>query len=208
MLRDGIQANRPGPFVHAALIFALSLGTEEDWHLADGLMKLVPPAGVAPIQRRWSYGGHRDSLECMLVHYFLLRHHKIDRSGYGTAEAMSRRLAAGIATFPEWLRTAPRFSSLAEVFENFLQDDFEDSLTAYLAEMPRNRASAQEILEEMGQWDEWLLYQALLQDFRGFLTKEEMGRVTEDYTKKFSVPLSAIMDGKPDEGGTESAKEE
>lgn len=207
-LRDGIQASQPLSMVRAALVFALSLGTDEDWHLADGLMELTPEAEALRLQSQWGPDAGADSREGMLVHYFWLRHRKIRKSEWGTAEDLSRRLSWEIATFPEWLKMTPRFSSLAEVFQIFLEEDFEDSLSAYLKVMPRNRASAQEILREMGQWDEWLLYQTLLQDFRRFLSKEELDRVMENYKKKFFVPLPALAGEEPGEKESISAQEE
>ena len=75
-----------------------------------------------------------------------------------------------------------------------LEDDFEDSLRKYLEKMPRTRESAEEILKEMTQRDEWELYKTLLQDFVEFLSREEISKTITAYKKKFMIPLSNIVD--------------
>ena len=96
--------------------------------------------------------------------------------------------------FPTWLTVESKFNSLDDVFETIMNDDFDETLTKYLDNMPRNREAAEEILEEMTQWDDWKLYKVLLQEYINFLTQDEIAKTIRAYKKIFSIPLSSIMD--------------
>lgn len=205
LITPEVRRGNSAALVNAALTFAFCLGTDKDWQIADALMKNLPLVDASRIQSRWGVSLHAPDTENLLVHYFLLRHHKIKKSSYGLMEDISDQLTAAIPTFPDWLKTKPRFHSLAEVFTLFLDDDFEDYLTSYLARMPRSRASAEELMHEMGQWDEWLLYQAALTDFSSYLTPSELRAIMLAYPKKFFIPLSSITDRPIPEDTTEKA---
>lgn len=209
VLRESVENCEPFALVYMALTFALCFGTDQDWHLADDLMKKLPDKDAKRIYAAWPESTRKEDIEGVLIHYFLLRHKKAQKSPLGSAEFMSKRLSSELSNFPDWLKTAPRFQSLEDVFNIFLDDDFEECLTVFLEDMPRNRASTEEILRELKQWDEWLLYRAVLQDFIAFMTKEEVDTVIVNYKKKFYVPLSAITDvGSNGQAGVGSVQED
>ena len=192
VLRENVESYDPFALVYMALTLALCFGTDQDWRLADGLMKKLPEKAAKRIYVSWPRPTCKEDIEVVLIHYFLLRHKKVPKSPLGNAESMSKRLSSELSNFPDWLKTTPRFQTLEDVFDIFLDDDFEECLTAFLEGMPRDRASTEEILRELKQWDEWLLYRAVLQDFRVFMTKEEVDAIMLNYKKKFYVPLSVI----------------
>lgn len=194
ILRDGIKNGEPFSYVNQALLFALHFGNDKDWHLADDLMEALPDRNIESVQNWWQDIGNEDDIEGFLVHYFLLRHKKIKSSALGIIDELSDKLSKKIKSFPDWLIVQPRFSSLDDVFETMLDDDFEENLSYYLDRMPRDRKAAEEILEEITQWDEWELYRVLLQDYASFLTSEEIQNIIRAYKKKFMIPLSNIVD--------------
>ena len=194
LLKPGIYDSVPFAFVNMALLFAINLGTDSDWKISDELMEKLPGDNSFGVQSWWEDIGNKGEIEGLLVHYYLLRHKKITKSVFGDLEVLSKKLVEGIKTFPEWLIVYPRFKSLDDVFGIMLENDFEDSLRKYLDNMPRTRESAEEILKEMTQWDEWELYKTLLQDFVEFLSREEISKTITAYKKKFMIPLSSIVD--------------
>lgn len=194
LLRDGVKNNDPFSFVNSALLFALIYGTDEDWKFSDELMKEMPDSDTANIESWWENVGKNGDPEGLLVHYFLLRHDKIKKSVFGNKEQLSKKLSEEIKGFPSWLIVHPRFTSLDDVFKTMLDADFDNNLKKYLDDMPRTHESAKEILYEMTQWDEWLLYKVLLQDFVQFLTKDELSKIVKAYKEKFFTPLSSIIE--------------
>ncbi len=194
LLKEGVINKEPFSFVNLALLMALRFGGEDDWKLSDDLMKEMPDTSVFSVRSWWADVANDGDVEGFLVHYFLLRHKKMDKSDLGDKEQLSKKLSEEIEGFPEWLIVQPRFESLDDVFDAMLEEDFDDSLTKYLNNMPRTRKSAEEILEEMTQWDEWDLYKTLLQDYMEFLTPEEIRKTIRAYKKKFIMPLSSILD--------------
>lgn len=193
LLRPGLYELEPFAFVNMAILFAINLGTDSDWKISDELMEKLPSGNLIGVQSWWEDVGNKGDIEGVLVHYFLLRHKKIAKSTFGDLEDLSKKLVEGIQSFPEWLVVSPRFKSLDDVFDIMLDDDFEDSLKKYLDNMPRTRESAEEILKEMTQWDEFELYKVLLQDFTIFLNLDEIKKTIQAYKKKFSTPLPSII---------------
>lgn len=194
ILKDGIESGEPFSYVNQALLFSLCFGSDTDWHLSDDLMEALPDTKIENIQTWWQDVANEGDIEGVLVHYYLLRHKKIKSSTLGLIEDLSATLSEKLEAFPDWLVVQPRFKSLDDVFETMLDDDFEDNLSRFLDKMPRNREAADEILEEITQWDEWELYRVLLQDYTSFLTPEEIQSTIRAYKKKFMIPLSSIID--------------
>lgn len=194
LLREGVNEHEPFAFVNMALLLSLHFKTDLDWHLADDLIKELPPNKTDAIQIWWYNVAQSGDVEGVLVHYLLMRHKKIKSSELGSMERMSKQIKAQIDSFPDWLQTSPRFQTLSDVFEIFLEDDFENALVEYINEMPKSRDSVREIMAEIDQWDEWMLYKMLLQDFRELMTQAEFDVIIEKYKKKFSIPLSSIID--------------
>lgn len=85
------------------MTFALCFETEKDWRLADTIMEDLPETDTLSIQDWWGKVAKNGDVEGFLVHYFLLRHRKINDSRFGTVESLSKKLASEISTFPNWL---------------------------------------------------------------------------------------------------------
>jgi len=194
LLKEGIIQKESFSYVNLALLLALRCGKDSDWKFADELVEKMPDDNVSSVQGWWEDVGNSGDIEGLLVHFFLLRHGKIKKSVFGDMEQLSKKLSNELDNFPDWLIVLPRFSSLDDLFETMLDDDFEENLSQYLEKMPRDRKAAEEILEEMTQWDEWELYRILLQEYMEFLSPEEVAKTVQAYRKKFMIPLSSIID--------------
>lgn len=184
LLKEGIIQKEPFSYMNLALLLALRCGKDSDWKFADELAEKMPDDNISSIQGWWENVGSVGDVEGLLVHFFLLRHKKIKKSIFGDVEQLSQKLSSELDYFPDWLIVLPRFSSLDDLFDTMLDDDFEENLSRYLEKMPRDRKSAEEILEEMTQWDKWELYRILLQEYMEFLSPEEVAKTVQAYRKK------------------------
>ena len=67
--------------------------------------------------------------------------------------------------------------------------DFESSLSDYLLSMPKTRASAEELLDTIIQWDDIQLYSELLTEYAHLLRYEEKAKLIRQYRHLFDLPL-------------------
>ena len=181
--------------VNVALTFALCYGEDKDWHLSDELMKNLSAYKVSGVSSWWKDVAAQGDIEGDLVHYFLLRHNKIDESELGSLKSLSRRIRKNIPGLPGWICEDSDFDSLDDVFDAFDDVDFFELLDEYLNNMPCNRNSVDEILEKIEIFDILDLYQTVLDyDFRTLLTNEEIHKLVKDYKEKFSAELPFDID--------------
>lgn len=196
LLENGLENEDLFSAVNMALTFILRSGEEQDWRLADELFANLKENDIDffDVISWWENVDKSGDVEGALVHFFLLRHKKIEKSSLGNIEQLSQKLSEEIKSFPVWLTVGTGFKSLDSIFETMLDANFEENLKEYLNNMPRNREAAEEILNEITQWDEWELYRVILQDYAEYLTKNEISKIISAYKKKFMTPLSDIID--------------
>lgn len=103
LLRGGVQEKEPYSLVNMALTFSLCLGTDDDWHIADKLMAAISVDDTMGIQAWWCDVAKNGDVEGYLVHYFLLRHRKMQSSVLGSDVSIRQKLVNDIIPFPEWL---------------------------------------------------------------------------------------------------------
>ena len=88
--------------INMGLLFALSLSDPKDWRTADELFSLLP-SELSGADNWWEELGKSGEIEGWLVHFFLLRHKKIDHSELGTIDSLASHLTQHIDGFPDWL---------------------------------------------------------------------------------------------------------
>lgn len=71
------------------LLFALRLSTPDDWKTADELFALLPNE-LTGADSWWEKLGKNNESEGYLVHFFLLRHEKIEHSDLGSIKSNTR----------------------------------------------------------------------------------------------------------------------
>ena len=130
-----------------------------------------------------------EEIESYLVHFFLLRHEKIEQSSLGSIKSIALRLAKSIDGFPEWLAKDYAIETLDDVVECLDDPDFDTILEDFLEKMPYSRKSVEEMLKTVSALDLWPVYRKLLTDCTVFLTPEELAKLKADYKEKFSIPL-------------------
>lgn len=188
LLLPGVQEREPFCIINMGLLFALNLSTPIDWKTADDLFALLPN-GLTGADSWWEKLGQNNESEGYLVHFFLLRHEKIEQSSLGSIKSLAVRLAKSIDGFPEWLAKDYAIETLDDVTDCLDDPDFDSILEDFLERMPCSRESVDEMLETVSALDLWPVYRKLLTDCVALLTPEELAKLKADYKEKFSIPL-------------------
>ena len=84
------------------------------------------------------------------------------------------------------------FDSLDDLYGYMMSDGGEydsDMVRGYIDRLPRCRESAEEILENMENWDDRELYDALFSDFTEFLTINELDKAKKNFSEIFDDDL-------------------
>lgn len=102
LLLNGVREREPYSLINMALLFSLDLSTDQDWITADTLFALLPDS-IENADSWWETIGKNDDIEGYLVHFFLLRHKKIEQSNLGTIKSIAMRLKRNVEKFPDWL---------------------------------------------------------------------------------------------------------
>ena len=188
LLLPGVQEREPFCLINMGLLFALRLSTPDDWKTADELFALLPN-GLTGADSWWEKLGKNNESEGYLVHFFLLRHEKIEHSDLGSIKSIALRLAKNVNGFPEWLAKDYAIETLDDVIECLDHPDFDTILEDFLEKMPCSRESVEEMLETVSALDLWPVYNKLLTDCVALLSPEELAKLKADYKEKFSIPL-------------------
>lgn len=189
MLQEGVKEGDAFSLVNTALVFALMLGDDESWHLADSIFERLSGFGGMLVSSWWEDLAKEGDNEGYLVIFFLLRHGKIDDERLGSIKSIAMRLAKSIDGFPEWLAKDYAIETLDDVTDCLDDPDFDSILEDFLERMPNSRESVDEMLETVSALDLWPVYRKLLTDCAAFLTPEELAKLKADYKEKFSIPL-------------------
>lgn len=188
LLLPGVKEKEPFSLINMGLLFALRLSTPDDWKTADELFALLPNE-LTGADTWWENLGKNKELEGYLVHFFLLRHNKIEHSDLGSIKSIALRLAKSIDRFPEWLAKDYAIETLDDVIECLDDPDFDTILEDFLEKMPCSRESVEEMLETISSLDLWPVYHKLLTDCVALLLPDELSKLKADYKEKFSIPL-------------------
>ena len=193
LLLPGVQEKDPFCLINLGLLFALKFSTPDDWKTADDLFALLPD-DLTGAESWWEKLGENNELEGYLVHFFLLRHDKIDHSNLGSANSMALRLAKSVDGFPEWLAKDYVIETLDDVIECVDDPDFDTILEDFLEKMPSTRENVDEMLEVVSGWVLLPVYNKLLTDCVALLSPEELEKLQDEYKKEFSIPLPGEAD--------------
>ena len=105
LLLPGVKEQDPYAIINMGLLFALNLSAPDDWETADELFSLLPKE-LNKADSWWEALGKKDEDEGYLVHYFLLRHGKLDHSKLGSIESITAHLTKTVPGFSAWLARA------------------------------------------------------------------------------------------------------
>lgn len=193
LLLPGVQEREPFCIINMGLLFALRLSTPNDWETADDLFALLPNE-LTGADSWWEKLGKNNESEGYLVHFFLLRHKKIEHSDLGSIKSIVLRLTKSIDGFPEWLAKDYAIETLDDVIECLGDPDFDTILEACLEKISCSRENIEKMLETVSALDLWPVYRKLLTDCVVLLTPEELAKLKSDYKAKFSIPLPCAVE--------------
>lgn len=193
MLRSSVQSKDAFAIVNTALTLALRLGTNEDWTLADSLINEIEMADAINPLNWWVNVAKQGDVEGVLVAYLLQHHHKAFDSSLGTPMLLRWYLTCRLPSFPDWLQY-PETVTLDDIMSNMTAALYDDFLQEYLLQAPRDRKHACELLNAILQWDEYRLYEALLEDYAPFLTAAERSELRQRWRSKFDLPMPGSDD--------------
>lgn len=102
LLQDEIKRKNDFALVNMALLFALNLGTEHNWKIADQLVALVED-DIDSVCSWWEALAQKDDSEGWLVHLWLLRQRKIDESSLGSFGSVAEKVKSSYDNLPPWI---------------------------------------------------------------------------------------------------------
>lgn len=103
LLKVGVHEREPFSMINMSLFWALNVGGDEAWKLADGIMSNVPVCNISDAAGWWLELGRKGDIEGYLVHYWLLKYSKIKVSLLGTKLDIRRRIHFSIKNMPMYI---------------------------------------------------------------------------------------------------------
>lgn len=100
LLKEGVHNKEPFSMVNMSLLWALRIGGDEAWNLADNIMSNIPNDNLALVNDWWLKVGKAGDNEGYLVHYWLLKYGKIKHSSLGKESDIRSRLQLFIKDMP------------------------------------------------------------------------------------------------------------
>lgn len=102
ILRSGLGESEAFSMVNAALVLSVGMGEERDWEVADKLISFLP-AGCFSIINWWSDLERKGDPEGFLIHLWLIRHKKMERSPLAGISELRERVSEEFPNSPKWL---------------------------------------------------------------------------------------------------------
>lgn len=101
LLRDGTEKKDTFSLINMALLWALGVGKDSDWDMADNLASFVDENNVMDAFLWWRDVADAGEAEGYLVHLLLLRHGKVGSSPLGSIEKLFARVKEKYPGIPE-----------------------------------------------------------------------------------------------------------
>lgn len=100
LLKPGTAKKDTFSLINMALFWALNIGAEDDWKMADELISLVSKSDVHGAYLWWLDVGNKDDVEGQLVHLLLIRNGKIAKSHLGEMKALFDKVKSKYVAIP------------------------------------------------------------------------------------------------------------
>lgn len=104
LLKDGVHEKEPFSMINMALLWALNVKGEDNWKLADNIMSMVPRDNVSSALDWWLGVARNGDAEGYLVHYWMLKHNKIDKTLLGSKAELLDRIVSEINDIPDFMK--------------------------------------------------------------------------------------------------------
>lgn len=100
LLKPGTAKKNTFSLINMALFWALNIGAEDDWKMADELISLISKSDVHGAYLWWLDVGNKDDVEGHLVHLLLIRNGKIAKSPLGEMKALFDKVKSKYVAIP------------------------------------------------------------------------------------------------------------
>lgn len=118
LLKPGVASKDTLSLINMALFWAIRVGSEEDWKIADQLVSIVDKTNINRAYFWWLDVGNKDDVEGYLVHLLLIRNGKIASSPLGDIRVLFEKIKAKYKSIPE------EFKNIVTSFDNGATDPF------------------------------------------------------------------------------------
>lgn len=189
LLKSGVRNKSGFSITNFALTLSMKCRDDDSWRLAYDLMKVISGYEIMSVSSWWEDIAQKGEIEGYLVHFFLLKHDKIDESSLGSLKSISYRILKKIPDIPKWLCEKIEFDDIDEIIDLIDTNEFDDIIYEYLNGMDNTRNSAEELLSFVDSYDVYYVYEKLLVDFRKHLSNKEIDDLIAKCKEKFSLPV-------------------
>lgn len=107
LLTEGVRRQDSFSLMNMALHFALNLGTENDWRLADRLIKLIAEDSICAVYQWWHDLAAKEDPEGILAVYWLNRHDKLPIPLEQAGDPWIARINDHYSNIPQWFFESP-----------------------------------------------------------------------------------------------------
>ena len=104
LLQELVHGKESFSMINMSLLWALNIGTEENWKLADDIMSNLPKDEIMRAFYWWLDVANNGEVEGYLVHYWMLKNGIIDYTPLGTKEYLLEKVMSEIKDLPEFMK--------------------------------------------------------------------------------------------------------
>lgn len=104
LLKDGVFSKDSFSMINMALFWTLNVKGEDSWKLADNIISVIPREDISSALDWWLDIARKGDIEGYLVHYWLLRHNKIDKTPLGSRSELLDIIVSKIKDIPDFIK--------------------------------------------------------------------------------------------------------
>jgi len=103
ILRNGVHNKDIFSMINMALLWALNIGGDEGWRLADKIMSVLSTDNILAAMHWWEDVAKAGDVEGELVHYWIVKYNKFDFSTLGEKEELLKKIRKKIPEMPAYI---------------------------------------------------------------------------------------------------------
>ena len=103
ILRDGVHTKDTFSMINMALLWALNIGGDEGWRLADKIMSVLSIDSISAAMFWWENVAKAGDIEGDLVHYWILKYGKLAFSTLGEKDDLLKKIRNEIPELPVYI---------------------------------------------------------------------------------------------------------
>ncbi len=103
ILKDGVHKKETFSMINMALLWALNIGGDESWKLADKIMSFLSIENVSAATFLWENVAKSGDVEGYLVHYWILKYEKLAFTTLGEKDELLKKIRSEIPELPAYI---------------------------------------------------------------------------------------------------------